>query len=399
MSRRICLSEMRSLRLALLLAAALSVPALQARAALPSRTSGERSPNVKIIRHYPFLEGNDIDLDEEGGLLYVSRWQHDTGGVYIVDATTDPPAKLGFVKCPGYENDVAALGKGLIALGTEYTACNGGDGTRGGVQMIDTRNPSRPRFLDRLELPAQGAHTITAYPGKPLIYVSPGGNTLYNRRNAGIHRILDASDPQRVEIAAEFKSSAPAGCHDITFHVTARDALAVCVGEAATEIWDVSDPLIPKVVSVIPAPMMQLPHTAAVSTDGNLLAVGDETYVTGGCTRTEASGMIWLYDISDPARPTVVGAFRPSRGQVSATWPWCTPHNFNFIPGTKTLVAAWFSGGTTVTDLSDPSSPAEVAFYAPPDGIAMASYWFRGSVFIADRMRGLEIIRITDLRR
>jgi hypothetical protein len=81
-------------------------------------------------------------------------------------------------------------------------------------------------------------------------------------------------------------------------------------------------------------------------------------------------------------------------GVASGNSQSCTAHNFNFIPGTKMLVAAWISGGTNVIDLTDPASPKEVAHYSPDEAVAMSSYWYRGLIFVADFARGLDVLEL-----
>ena len=110
-------------------------------------------------------------------------------------------------------------------------------------------------------------------------------------------------------------------------------------------------------------------------------------------------GAIWLYDVSDIANPQLQGFVSPPRGNypvgaLSGAQESCTAHNFDFIPGTRALVAAWIGGGTSVIDLTDPAAPKEIAHYKPDDTAAMSSYWHRGLIWIGDFSRGVDVLAL-----
>jgi hypothetical protein len=74
-------------------------------------------------------------------------------------------------------------------------------------------------------------------------------------------------------------------------------------------------------------------------------------------------------------------------------------HNGNLIPvnGRYLLVAAWYGGGTSVIDFTNPSSPQEVAYYdaqGPPSSDAWSSYWYNGKIYANDIGRGQDVFDI-----
>ncbi len=166
-----------------------------------------------------------------------------------------------------------------------------------------------------------------------------------------------------------------------------------------------SDPLDPETVGRIVNPAIQFAHNAVVSPDGTKLVINDEAFAFHECeTGTSAFGSLWIYDISIPEVPVLAGriAPEPSRATVGnyADWTgsWCTAHNYNFIPGTNLVVASWFTGGTTVHDISDPLQPRKLAWYRPDDAIAYTAHWFDGRIYINDAgERGVEVIEVDDL--
>ena len=175
--------------------------------------------------------------------------------------------------------------------------------------------------------------------------------------------------------------------------------IGFCPGFGGTEIWDMENPEAPMPIARALLPFEFLPHTTAVSSDGKVLAISDEAVAGHACNDRSAAGAIWFYDITDLEAPQLRGYIGPPRGTLpvgatSGNQFSCTAHNFNFIPGTRLLVAAWINGGTNVIDATDPAAPREVAYYQPDDAITMSSYWYRGLIFTGDFGRGVDVLRL-----
>jgi hypothetical protein len=369
-------------RLLTVLAVAIVVGALT----LPAPAAVDKSNNISVVARFAYEEGTDIDFS--GDLVYAAR-QGDNGGVAIIDVSRSKPRQVGFVKCPGTQNDVAVVKPGLIALGFYSGSCGGGES---GIRLIDVDNPKKPRFLDAIGFP-DGTHTLTTYPGKPLIYSSPGGLG----ENGGTEHIVDVSNPNKIKVVGEYTPNL-FGCHDISFGFSKKGKLAFCPGQQETEILDVSNPTKPELVAEIP-PNMEFPHSAVASPDGDLLVIGDESLFTAHecVTGKSPTGALYAYDISDPAHPILVGHQSSPRGGSpigTALTPWCTAHNFNFIPGTRKVVSSWYTGGTSVVDFEDPTSPTEIAHFRPDDAVTWSSYYYRGKIYASDIVRGLEILKL-----
>ena len=71
----------------------------------------------------------------------------------------------------------------------------------------------------------------------------------------------------------------------------------------------------------------------------------------------------FVYDITEPSAPLFLGRIVPPRGKKASVgrgdWAqdWCTSHQLNFMPGSRRLVNAWFTGGVSVWDLTVPVAP------------------------------------------
>ena len=76
----------------------------------------------------------------------------------------------------------------------------------------------------------------------------------------------------------------------------------------------------------------------------------------------------------------------------------CTAHNGNLIPvpGRDIMVQAFYQGGATVFDWTDPSHPIEIAFFdRGPGGGYWSTYWYNGVIVSNDEQRGLDIHELT----
>lgn len=380
--------------------------AVLAVALVPSPVSAEidQSDNLKRTRSYTyegavyppvasddyFKGGTDMAFD--GNLIYAMQQGAD-GGVHIIKRTRKKAGhvKIGFVPCPGEQNDVEVIEPRLIAVGYHSSQCGV---TGGGVRLIDVSNPSRPRFLGSVSFDG-GTHTLTKYPGKPLIYSSPNG--LGNV--TGVEQIIDVSNPAKPEVVASYANRANA-CHDLSFHFDKDQKLAFCPGSDRTEIWDVSDALAPVPISEIINPSIFYHHSAVATHDGKYLVIGDENTEADEC-EGGTTGALWVYDITDPTLPKPVSYFGIGRGQApgsagSDRESYCTAHIFNFIPGTYVMVASWYAAGINIIDFSDPASPVEIGHYfGSGDDYAnyWSAYWHKGRIYGNDRTRGLDVFR------
>lgn len=344
-----------------------------------------KTDNVREVAHFPYSGGSDLDFS--GKYVYAGV-MGDQGGVGVYDVSKPKPRKVTHIPCPGTQNDVAVVRPGLLALGYHNGQCGAMPGA--GVRLIDVKNPKRPRYLSDVQLPG-GTHTLTVYPGEAIIYASPGG--LAN--GGGTEQILDASNPKKLEVAATFRPG-QAGCHDVTFHFNEERKLAFCAGLTETQIWNVEDPLAPVTIARIASPAF-FPHQAVSSPDGDVLLITDEAFVAHDCVGGP-TGSVWIYDISIPEAPLLVGHWGPRRGSQPVSLSWCTAHNLNFVPGTRVAVLSWYSGGTSVVDFDNPSLPEEIAYYQPADASTWSSYWYRGRIYANDTARGLDVLEVSGLR-
>ena len=370
----------------------------------PNSAVAERQPALRLVQRFPYKGG--LEVATSGRFVYASQWdghynraeKPKWGGVRIYDVSGTKARAVGMLQCPGYDNDVAALGSGLIALGYGENMCASRP-TVPGILVADVSDPSNPRVLG--DVPVTYAHTISVYPGKPLVYASTGGWLPVG--NDGRIDIVNVADPSHPRVVGHFVFEGY-GCHDITFRITRTDKLAFCTTASPLQlILDVSKPTKPQIVGRIVNPLIQYGHTAMASPDGKILAITDEAFVAHECVSgSSVEGGLWLYDISDPATPLLLGYRAPHAGRapvgdiVDWTASYCTAAMLDWIPNSRHLIVSWYSGGIEILDLSDPLSPQQLAMYNPSDGLAYGVKYLHGKVYLNDIDRGFEVLEFRD---
>ena len=420
-------------RLVAILAAVLLVPSFTANATPETAAVVEDRKDIERVFYdsygnptasgtTPFFSsGTDIAYD--GNFVYAAE-QADSpdtaGGVHIYDVTNpDAPVKVGFVDCPGSQNDVAVVEPGIIALAYHSetgTTCSrtwtptGGPRKTAGVRLFDVSDPASPKALGASPSLPGGTHTLTVHPSGNYIYASPGGIA----NGGGVQQILDITNRQGPFPVSTFKPN-EAGCHDFEFFTSAdQKAMGVCAGLTESQIWDVSDPTKPVIAARIINPLIQFNHSAMVTDDGKTLVIGDEAIGANEC-KGGPTGAMYSYDISNPTVPIPKGYFGINRSHKDAPVnssaagqpgtgrdTWCTAHIFNFIPGTSIMVAVWYSGGLNIIDWSNPSAPRELAYYRTTgDNLYTdvtnywSGYWHNGRIYANDRVRGFDALKWT----
>ena len=396
------------------LSISLSVLLLAAMGASVSAQEAEvdKSDNVTMLKQIKYTGGTE--LASKGNFLYAGEFNGrdnrnqnpKKGGIRIFKLSDGgAPTQVGFLRCPGNDNDVEVINKNLIVVAFHNNVCleSGADG----MLVVDVSNKRQPKVIGKLELPSGGsAHTLNPYPGGKYVYINPGG---LPSNGGGIEYVVDISNPRKPKIASQFgpeEGNHPSGCHDMAFSFKNDRKLGFCPGYQHVSIWDVSDPLTPVVIGRIANPAIQFDHFALPSPDGNLLAIDDEAFAAHECSSGQSpTGRVWIYDITDPTLPIMQSSFAPPRGGDSTdlgTYPgwiesWCLSHGLHWKRASNDLAVTWFTGGISVLNLDDPTTPEEVAYYMAPTSATYSVLWKRGRLYTNDTYRGLETFDISGL--
>jgi hypothetical protein len=205
-------------------------------------------------------------------------------------------------------------------------------------------------------------------------------------------------------VIAEPALPSPNGCHDIGVFLELKRAAAACLTEG--QIWDISDPVQPRVLNRIVNPAVNIWHSGAFTWDGKYAVFGDEeggAVMTHGCTPPRTPpGAVWFYETANPTVPA--GSFALPRAQGPSGELTCTIHNYTVVPvkDRYLLVTAAYEAGTSLIDFTNPANAQEIAYYdakgldGNPSANTWSSYWYNGLIYANDISRGVDIFKLTD---
>ncbi|MFB6118176.1 LVIVD repeat-containing protein [Halosegnis sp.] len=112
-------------------------------------------------------------------------------------------------------------------------------------------------------------------------------------------------------------------------------------------------------------------HFAAPNDDGSLVCIGAEAWDVGTEEQAATPGGLHLYDVTDPADPQALATIAaPETADEGFDGTWTSAHNFE-IDG-DTLVSSWYQGGVRSYDISDPTRPILTGAYRDADA---TSFW------------------------
>ncbi|HEU0015096.1 MAG TPA: hypothetical protein VFQ45_15510 [Longimicrobium sp.] len=398
----------------------------------------------------------NADLAMQGRHLFLGGFN----GVQVWDiANPAAPRLRTSIVCPGGQGDVSVHGN-LLFMSVEETRgrvdCGGG-GVRDsvsadrfrGVRIFDISNLDRPRQVASVQT-CRGSHTHTLLvpPGdrrNVYIYVSGTGqvrpaaelagcsgrgpqedpNTSYFRIEV-IQVPLDAPQNARVvstpRVFADPATGNPAGlwpggahgqgtqttsqtnqCHDVTVYPEIGLAAGACSGNGI--LLDIRDPSNPVRIDQVIDPNFAYWHSATFNNSGSTVLFSDEW--GGGtsprCRETDRPewGADALFTLSG-RKLTHVGYFKLPAPQTAAEN--CVAHNGSLIPvpGRDLMVQAWYQGGVSVFDFTDPARPVEIAFFdrgpiASELTLAgfWSAYWYNGLIYGSEIGRGLDVFALT----
>jgi hypothetical protein len=187
------------------------------------------------------------------------------------------------------------------------------------------------------------------------------------------------------------------GCHDITAYPGSGYAGGACAGYGL--LFDVRDPKNPKRLTSVADSNMSFWHSATFSNDGTKLLFSDE-WGGGSAPRCRATDKLeWggnaIFTLENGALK-FQSYYKMPAPQTSEEI--CTAHNGSLIPvpGRDIMVQAFYMGGSTVFDWTDPAHPIEIAFFdRGPGGGYWSTYWYNGHIISSDEQRGLDVHELT----
>lgn len=397
-----------------------------------SHNADIHSDNVKLVTRWTdngtYMSGSDIAFWGTRAVF----GNLNPGGFRLVNIKKPKnPTLISQFRCTGSQSDVS-IWEDLVFVSVDAAkasdACDAAAASPAqfsagqeweGIRVVSIADPFNPQQIATVRTDC-GSHTHTLVPD--LDYVDPATGVKAPRlilwvlsyplgapgarcNQEGHSKIsvieVPLADPTAARvIGTPSVTRNTIGCHDSTY-LAARELAGVgCINES--QIWDVSDPANPKILSHIQNPELNIHHSAGFSWDGNTLVLGDElggAVVAPGCRDDSAPGSLWFYDVKDPAHPVEVGRFKiPQRFPTSDL---CSAHDFNIVPLRRNrdiLVSGWYEGGTTIVDFTVPQLPRQIGYYAAREGgtgTSWASYWYNGRIYVNNEgNRGIDVLQV-----
>jgi hypothetical protein len=278
----------------------------------------------------------------------------------------------------------------LYVSGTSFV--RGSDELAGCSGEAPDKDPNTALFrIDVIKVPVaapQDARIVSS----PRVFIDPRSGALNGLNNGGSH-----------DKGAE-KPADTNQCHDITVYSAIGLAAGACSGNGL--LLDIKDPIHPKRVDAVNDPNYAYWHSASFSNDGTKVVFTDEW--GGGlgarCRPNDPNkwGSDAIFTLKDE-KLTLDSYYKLPAAQGDTEN--CVAHNGSLVPvpGRDIEVQAWYQGGVSVMDFTDPKAPFEIAFFdrGPIDpkmlvlGGEWSAYWYNGHIYGSEIARGLDIFELT----
>lgn len=400
---------------------------------------------------------NNTDLAFQGNRLI--QGNYNGFQIYDIGNPADPTLELSVV-CPGGQGDVSVYGdlivmsaqetRGRLDCGIEGVADSISAERMRGVRIFDVSNMSNPTQVAAIQS-CRGSHThtiVTDPADSENIYVyiqgtsrvRPGeelpgcsGGEPDEDENTALFRIEVVKVPLANPAAAEIvnmprifadedgniaglwqggdhgegtqSSRRTNQCHDITAFPGIGLAGGACSGNGI--LLDITDPENPMRVAEVADPNFAYWHSATFNNDGDVVVFTDE-WGGGSAPRCRASdpatwGANAIFRIGEDRQMELAGYYKLPVPQTETEN--CVAHNGSIIPvpGRDIMAQAWYQGGVSLMDFTDPENPFEIAFFdrGPLSieslftGGYWSTYWFNGRLYGAEISRGIDVFRLT----
>ena len=226
----------------------------------------------------------------------------------------------------------------------------------------------------------------------PRVFIDPRTGMINGLNNGGTHGKKGSEKPADTD-----------QCHDITVYSAIGLAAGACSGNGI--LLDIKDPVHPKRVDAVNDPNYSYWHSASFSNDGSKVVFTDEW--GGGlgarCRPNDPNkwGADAIFRLHDE-KLTFASYYKLPAAQGDTKN--CVAHNGSVIPvpGRDIEVQAWYQGGISVMDFTDPANPFEIAYFdrGPIDpkllvlGGDWSAYWYNGYIYGSEIARGLDVFQL-----
>jgi hypothetical protein len=327
-------------------------------------TDGDRSADTLVLSVDSVLKGDDcgdLPASKVNGKYPKGSWE----GLRVFDVS-DPraPRQIAAVyqDCGSHTNTLlpAKHGRSMYVLNSSYPL---GDGPTCGPLGVPEGRKVNHGVVQVIEVPFKDPSKAHEKTELPIVYPGDADGTYKPVSEHGISAPLD-----------DFL-----GCHDLSAFPEKGIVGAAC-GEQA-QVWRIGRNGLPNTADPMWAydqPNVDFWHSATFSWDGKVANFIDESFGDGCPTTTMKtgglpggvkqfqSGNMFFFDTSSGRLLSEYRNPRPTNDDLGAgeRLTYCSSHLGIPVPATDRylLVNAYYRGGSSVIDFSDPTRPKEIAF-------------------------------------
>jgi hypothetical protein len=275
-------------------------------------------------------------------------------------------------------------GTSFVRQGEELAGC---------TDAPPDKDPNTALFrIEVIKVPLAAPQTAKVV-STPRVFSDPKTGALNALNNGGSHENNSQQRPTETD-----------QCHDITVFSEIGLAAGACAGNGI--LLDIKDPVNPKRIDAVNDPNYAYWHSASFSNDGKKVVFTDEW---GG-------GMGARCRATDPNKWGANAIFNLANNKLSFANYYklpaaqgdsenCVAHNGSLVPvpGRDIKVQAWYQGGISIMDFTDPKNPLEIAYFdrgaIDPKMLVMggswSAYWYNGQIYSSEIARGLDVFELT----
>jgi hypothetical protein len=337
----------------------------------PPRAPGQTGPNLPAAHKDRFRGVRIFDISDINNPKQVAAVQTCRGS-HTHTLVVDPNDKENVY--------IYVSGTSFVRQDEELAGCSSG---------APDKDPNTALFrIEVIKVPLaapQNAKVVSS----PRVFIDPRTGAINALKSAASHGTGKEQDTNQ--------------CHDITVYSAIGLAAGACSGNGL--LLDIKDPVNPKRLDAVNDPNYAYWHSASFSNDGKKVVFTDEWGGGGGPRCRAIDPNVWgadsVFRLTDN-KLHFAGYYKMPAAQTSTEN--CVAHNGSLIPvpGRDIMVQAWYQGGISVMDFTNPEHPMEIAYYdrGPVDGKVLVSggswsaYWYNGRIYSSEIARGLDILEL-----
>ncbi|MGH9468412.1 MAG: LVIVD repeat-containing protein [Terriglobales bacterium] len=206
-------------------------------------------------------------------------------------------------------------------------------------------------------------------------------------------------------------TAATTACHDVTADPSLGLALGACEGNGL--LLNISNPAHPVRITDVADSNFSFWHSASFNNTGTTVVFTDEW---GGGTqprcratdpRNWGADAIFTLEGTGSHRHLVFDSYY-KLAAPQTQYENCVAHNGSLIPvpGRDIMSQAWYQGGASIFDFTNPHKPYEIAYFdrGPINGHKLvlggywSVYWYNGYLYGSEIARGLDVFQLTPSR-